>query len=577
MNAVTLGGEQTAVEHLFHRLHDKLDATIDPLGVIVPLVHAQLAWGLHPQELFEQVSAYSTDVLRLYAHVTRRMLGIPSEDPVAPQPDDARFADSAWTEYASWDIAKEWYLLATHHIQDMLYATPGLSDNERRRAAFWWRQYLNAVAPTNFLLGNPKALRKAFETHGQSLAQGFENFIEDAEYGSIRMSDTDSFTVGENLATTPGVVAARNRMLELIRYTPTQPKVHALPIVIVTPWINKFYVLDLTPKKSMVKFLLDQGFDVYITSWKNPDEAMRDVGFDDYITDGIDFAVNSARNLSKSDQVLAAGYCIGGTALSMYMAWAAQAYPEDAQPVAGWTLFTTLTDFSAPGDIEVFIDEGSVSYLADSMRDKGFLDGKDLAASFRLLRSNSLIWNYFTSGYLCGEKPLPFDVLYWNMDCTRMPAKMHIWYLTELYLHNKLIQPDALTIADKPINLDRIKAPLYAVSAEDDHIAPWKQTFRIMNFTSGPKRNVLSSSGHIVGIVNPVVNPPKRKFRVSEAHRSDTVEKWEARTPWQPGSWWEDWVAWLKPQAGELKAAPDAAKLAPKKLGAAPGTYVLEP
>jgi len=576
MNAAIPGEERSAVEHLFQHLHDRLDATIDPLGVMIPLLHAQVSWALHPQEWFRQMVAYSNDAACLWAHMARRMMGAPSEDPVKPQPDDTRFSDEVWTEYASWDIVKEWYLLHTRHIQDMLYESPGLSENERRRAAFWWRQYLNAIAPTNFFWGNPQALRKAVETNGQSLVKGMENLMEDLEYGSIRMTDTDSFKVGENLATTPGAVVARNRMLELIRYAPTQPKVHADPILIVTPWINKFYVLDLTPKKSMVRFLLDQGFDVYITSWKNPDESMQDVGFEDYITEGVDYAVNMARNLSHADDVLAAGYCIGGTALSIYMAWATRAYPTDAQPIKAWTLFTTLTDFSAPGDIEVFIDEGSVRYLSDSMRTKGFLDGKDLATSFRLLRSNSLIWNYFVNGYLCGEKPMPFDVLYWNMDCTRMPARMHIWYLNELYLHNKLIQADALDIAGQAINLERIKAPLYSVSAEDDHIAPWRQTFRIMNFAGGPKRNVLSSSGHIVGILNPVVNPPKRKFRAGEAHRSDTVEKWERRYDWQPGSWWEDWMAWLKPQAGEMKNAPDPSKLAPRKICPAPGTYVLE-
>lgn len=571
------GNSQFHPEFCLHCLHDQFDATIDPIGVIVPLVHAQMSWWLHPQELLENMSSFSNDLLVFSAHAMRRSLGLPSEDPFAPQPDDARFADAAWTDDAHWDILKEWYLLITRRIQDMLYETPGLSEKERRRAAFWWRQYLNAVAPTNFLWGNPQAQRLAIETHGASLQRGFENFLSDAEYGNIRMSETDNFKVGVNLGTTPGVVVARNRMLELIRYTPTQPKVHARPIVIVTPWINKFYVLDLTPRKSMVRYLLDQGFDVYITSWKNPDEPMKDVGFDDYITEGVDYAVKTALTLSKADQVLAAGYCIGGTALSIYMAWAAKAYPEKSQPVAAWTLFTTLTDFSAPGDIEVFIDEGSVGYLSESMRHKGFLDGKDLALSFRLLRSNSLIWNYFTNGYLCGEKPMAFDVLYWNMDSTRLPAKMHIWYLNELYLHNKLIQPDALTLAGQSISLERIQTPLYAVSAEDDHIAPWRQTFRIMNFASGPKRNVLSSSGHIVGIINPVVNPPKRKFRAAEVHRTDTVEKWEKRAPWQPGTWWEDWMQWLKPQAGEMHAAPEAAKLSAHKLGVAPGTYVLEP
>lgn len=560
----------------YHDWREKITATVDPMGVCVPLLHAQLAWLLHPQELMEHWLEFSGDLMVVGQHAMRRASGVPSEDPVAPQPDDTRFADPAWTDHASWDIAKEWYLLVTRRIQDMLYLTPGISDNERRRAAFWWRKYLNAVAPTNFFWSNPLAMQQAMESNGESVRRGMKNFVEDLAAGDIRMTNPDDFKVGENLATTPGVVVARNRLLEVIRYVPIQPKLHARPMVIITPWINKFYVLDLAPKKSMVRYLLEQGFDVYITSWKNPDQSMSDVGFDDYITEGVDFIVTTARTLSKADQVSAAGYCIGGTALSIYMAWVARQYAADKQPVACWTLFTTLTDFSEPGDIEVFIDEGSVRYMTDSMMRKGVLEGKEMASAFRLLRSNSLIWHYYVHGYLYGEKPPAFDVLFWNMDTTRMPATMHAWYLNELYLHNRLVERDALQVAGQPIDLERIEQPLYAVGAEDDHIAPWRQTFRVTNFVRGPKRYVLSSSGHILGIINPVVTPPKRRFRAEMVHRTDSPDKWEARTEWQAGSWWEDWVAWLAPQSGGLRAAPAADKLSLRKLGAAPGMYVLE-
>lgn len=561
---------------LYREFHKKIGANIDPMGVFVPLLHAQLAWLSHPQELFEHLLGFSADVQAVAAHAMKRACGVASDDPVVPQPDDTRFSDPVWTEHATWDVSKEWYLLMTRRIQDMLYETPGLSDNERRRAAFWWRKYLNAMAPTNFFASNPVALRQALETQGASVRAGMQNFMDDMLAGDIRMTNPDDFKVGENLATSAGHVVARNRLLEVIRYTPVQARIHQRPLVIVTPWINKFYVLDLSPKKSLVKYLLEQGFDVYITSWKNPDQSMAEVSFDDYITEGVDFAVETARRVSKADQVCAAGYCIGGTALSIYMAWAARKYPAAEQPVAGWTLFTTLTDFSAPGDIEVFIDEGSVRYLSDTMKRKGVLDGKEMASAFRLLRSNSLIWHYYVHGYLYGEKPPAFDVLFWNMDTTRMPAAMHSWYLNELYLHNRLIERDALTIAGERIDLERIQQPLYSVGAEDDHIAPWQQTFRIMNFVRGPKRYVLSSSGHILGILNPVVTPPKRRFRASEAHRTDSPAKWEARVDWAPGSWWEDWVTWLRPLSGEQSAAPAQSKLAAKGLGAAPGMYVFE-
>jgi len=576
MNSVQDEADPRLSRTFYQDWREKLDACIDPLGVFVPLVHAQFAWLIHPQELAEHALAASSDISAVGFHALKRVLGAESEDPIIPQPDDSRFADPAWTEQASWDIVKEWYLLFTRRIQDMLYQTPGLSGNERRRAAFWWRKYLNAVAPTNYFWTNPLAMRRAVESHGQSVQAGLRNFLDDVIAGDIRMTNPDDFKVGENLAITPGVVVARDQLLEVIRYTPSQAKLHAQPLVIITPWINKFYVLDLNPKKSMVRYLLEQGFDVYITSWKNPDQSMRDVAFEDYVTEGVDFAISTARALSKTDQVSAAGYCIGGTALSIYMAWAARHYPVDKPPVACWTVFTTLVDFAEPGDIEIFIDEGSVRYLTDSMNRKGVLDGKEMAIAFRLLRSNSLIWHFYVHGYLYGEKPSAFDVLFWNMDTTRMPARMHSWYLKELYLHNRLIKKDALMIGGLPIDLELIEQPLYAVGAEDDHIAPWRQTFRLVNFVRGPKRYVLSSSGHILGIVNPVVNPPKRRFRADQAYRTDTAEKWLSRVDWNEGSWWEDWVAWLRPQSGELQSAPTPEQMGSCKLGAAPGCYVLE-
>ncbi len=555
---------------------DGLTAHADPYGIAAPILHAQMAWLMHPQELGERIAGLSSALWELQWHTWRRAVGLPSPDPVKPNADDPRFADPVWTDSATWDLVKEWYLAFTHHMQDMLYDTPGLSSKERRRAAFWWRKWLNAVAPTNYLLTNPLALRKFIDSRGESLMQGWRNMLADLQAGNVRMTDPDGFEVGGNLATTPGAVIFRNRLLEVIHYAPTQPQVHAEPVVIVTPWINKFYILDLNPKKSMVRYLLDQGLDVYITSWKNPDASMRDVRFDDYLTEGIGAIVQVAREFSGADKVHAVGYCIGGTALATWMAWAARHYGDDAVPVRDWTLFTTLVDFHKPGDIEVFIDAQTVDHLTEQMAKQGYLDGKDMAASFRLLRSNSLIWHYVEQGWLNGEPPPPFDVLYWNMDATRMPEAMHSWYLHQLYLKNLLIQPDALTVAGEPLDLARINQPLYAVSAEDDHVAPWKQTFHVNNHFTGPKRYVLSTSGHILGIVNPVVKPPKRRFRVAEAHRSDRPEAWLKRAEQHEGSWWEDWMAWLKPRAGKLVAARPAATEAYPELAPAPGTYVQE-
>ncbi len=564
-------------QRVFQAMRETVQSNVDPLGVFMPLLNAQWAWLTHPHELAEAAAEFSAHMLDLQWYSWQRMMGMPGEDVEEPNPDDTRFSDPIWKESATWDLTKEWYLTLTHHIQNMLYQTPGLASRDRRRAAFWWRKWLNAMAPTNFLLTNPVAMRKAAETNGQSLVSGLRNLIGDLQAGNIRMTRQDDFKVGVNLAATPGKVVLQNRLLEVIHYQPVAEKVHRVPLLIVTPWINKFYILDLVPKKSMIRFLLDQGFDVYITSWKNPDASMAEVGFDDYVTEGIDAAVAAVRSISKSAKVHVVGYCIGGTALATYLAWANRRYAPKDVPVASATFFTTLVDFHKPGDIEVFLDEGSFHYLARKMQDKGFLDGGEMAAAFRLLRSNSLIWHYVVHGYLYGEAPPPFDVLFWNMDTTRMPARMHTWYLRNLYLDNKLIRKDALAVAGQPIDLACIVQPLYAVAAADDHIAPWRQAFRINNYTAGQKRFVLSSSGHILGIVNPVVSPPKREYWVAGTERHDNPDGWQERAEHRPGSWWEDWVAWLKPQSGELAKPGAIASKSYPALADAPGSYVLEP
>ena len=560
----------------WHAMNQAMESRIDPIGVTTPLMHAYAAWMLHPQELSESLGKFSTDAWTLSWHSWLRMMGMQGEEIVRPHSDDARFSDPVWRESAGWSVAKQWYLLLTRQTQDMVYETPGLANHQRRRAAFWWREWLNAMAPTNFFWSNPVAQRKAVETNGQSLVQGMQNLLADVDAGTVRMTNPADFTVGKNLAVTPGKVVFRNRLLEVLHYTPTVAKNYEKPVVIVTAWINKHYILDMTPAKSMVKYLLDQGFSVFITSWKNPDESMRDVTFDDYLTEGIDKIIEVARHISGSEQVNAVGYCIGGAALTTYMAWANRRYPAQKMPVSSITLLTALVDYRKPGDIEIFLDESTIQWLSRSMAAKGFLDGQEMAAAFRLLRSNTLIWHYVVRGYLYGETPPPFDVLYWNMDTTRMPASMHDWYLREFYLNNHLVKRDALTIAGEKIDLERITQPVYAVGAADDHIAPWHQTFAVNNHVSGSRRYILSSSGHILGIVNPPVNPPKREFWVGQAERHDTPESWRERAEHQAGSWWEDWMAWLKPQAGKLvKAGPVATEEYPE-LGDAPGSYVLE-
>ena len=551
---------------------------IDPYGVAMSLLNAQMAWLMHPQELARAANALSSDLIELQSHVYRRAMGMPSDDVITPHADDARFAAPIWTESATWDIIKEWYLAFTHRLEDMLFETPGLSDKERRRSAFWLRNWLNMVAPSNFFFLNPVAMERFVATKGESLKLGWENFQRDAKAKNILMVEPDAFTVGKDLATTPGKVVFRNRLVELIHYAPTTEKVRAMPIVITTPWINKFYILDLTAKKSMVKYLTDQGFSVFITSWKNPGADLGDIRLDDYLLEGVDEVVRVACEFCKISQVHLVGYCIGGTLVSTYMAWANKRYGSDKMPVAHWTLFTTLTDFAHPGDIDVFIDDACIGALEESMAKKGYLDGSEMATSFRMLRSNSLIWNYWVHSYLLGEALPPFDVLFWNMDTTRMPQAMHSYYLREMYLHNNLIKRDKLTIAGEAIDLDRIVQPLYAVTAEDDHIAPWKQCYRIRKYVNikASVRFVLSTSGHILGIVNPPANPPKRSYWIAEPDRNEHWEHWFDRAEKKPGTWWEDWTRWLGERSGDLVEAYPAANRKFPSLADAPGTYVLE-
>jgi polyhydroxyalkanoate synthase len=551
---------------------------LDPYGVTTSLLNAQVAWLTHPLELMRAASGLSGDLIALQGHVMRRALGMPSEDVVKPNSDDVRFADPVWTESATWDITKEWYLALTHRLQDMVFETPGLSDKERRRAAFWSREWLNMVAPNNFFWLNPVAMERFVTTKGESLAQGMRNLMRDVKAKNIQMVEPNAFTVGEDLATTPGKVVFRNRLVELIHYAPTTEKVRETPIVIITPWINKFYILDLTPKKSLVKYLTDQGFSVFITSWKNPGPELADIRFDDYLLEGAGAVIGAVTEFCKVPKVHLVGYCIGGTLVSTYMAWANKHYAADQVPVAHWTLFTTLTDFSQPGDIDVFIDEDCINALDESMAKKGYLDGNEMATSFRLLRANSLVWHYWINSYLMGQELPAFDVLFWNVDATRMPRAMHSYYLHQMYLQNNLIKHDKLNVAGEPIDLDRIVQPLYAVTAEDDHIAPWRQCYRIHKYVNvkAPVRFVLSSSGHILGVVNPPVNPPKRSYRIAAPEHNEHWEHWLERAEKKAGTWWGDWTAWLNGNCGELVAAYPTANRKFPALADAPGTYVFE-
>jgi len=555
---------------------EQINRTVDPFGIGASFKKIGEGWMANPEALASTLSQLTRDVQTLQLNAWQTATGLKPDPVIVPKPDDERFSDPVWNESAPFSLLKQYYLLYTHWLEEALFDTPDAPAKERRHAAFWARQWLNAIAPNNYLLTNPVALRKFWESGGTTLSKGLKQWLDDLRSGDVQMVDRSAFQVGKNLATTPGAVVYRNDLMELIQYAPTTEKVHAIPIVFFPPWINKYYIIDLNEKKSMVRYLVAEGYTVFVVSWRNPTSAQGDTTFDDYLMQGMREAVDAARDICGTSHVHAVGYCIGGTALAAMMAWYNAEYPDAARvPVAHWTLLTTLVDFSRPGGIEVFLNEETINSLEAMMKQQGFLDGRDMARAFRLLRSNSLIWHYFVHNYLYGETPPAFDVLYWNTDVTRMPRAMHAFYLREFYLHNKLIQKNDLRLAGHDIDLGSIRQPLYAVGCEEDHIAPWKATFKIAGRIKAPVNYTLSSSGHILGIINPPVNPPKRSYW-SGPCGTKTTDEWLRQHKEVAGSWWEHWTQRLAQQCGPLVPArvPGHAKY--PVLCAAPGLYVQE-
>lgn len=549
-----------------------MELAADPFGITQAFAESARGWMGRPDELMRAAGALARTLTLVQVDW---WLDLWTKGPhhCAAVAADERFADPLWSQLPPYALMRDLYLSYTHWLEESLFRSPGVDASTRRRAAFWARQWLNAAAPSNFLALNPVALEKALASGGQSLARGFAHFLEDLRAGDVQTVDTRPFRVGGNLANTPGAVVFRNRLVEVIQYAPTQKRTRAVPIVLITPWINKFYLLDLTESKSLVRHLVDQGFDVFITSWKNPGPSYANVTFDDYVTDGILPALDVARDICGAQSVHAAGYCLGGTALATAMAWCNR--DPEAVPVAHWTLLTTLTDFSRPGAIEVFLDARSLAYLDRVMARQGFLDGKDMGRTFRMLRSNSLIWHFAVHRYLYGETPPAFDVLYWNADSTRMPRAMHRYYLREFYVNNRLVERDALTVAGRPIDLRRIRQPLYMVGTEEDHIAPWKATFTLCGLVDAPVRYALTTSGHILGIINPPGKASKRAYVAGTAGAEDPAA-WQSRQARIPGSWWDDWVPWLAKRCGPWREAPKLGSARFPELAAAPGTYVFE-
>ncbi len=486
-------------------------------------------------------------------------------------PGDRRFAGEDWDELPYFALLKQSYLLAGEYAQRLAALVP-LPEPERRRVAFLTRQAIDALAPTNFAATNPEAIRRALATDGASLAHGFANLVEDLRKGRISMTDERAFGVGTNLALTPGHVVYRNDLIELIQYAPATKKVHRRPLVIVPPCINKYYVLDLRPENSFVRYAVAAGHTVFMISWRNIPRELGRLGWDDYLESGALAAIRVAREITGSGSVNALGFCVGGTLLACALGVLAA---RGDRSVASATLLTTLLDFAEPGDIGVYITRESLAARQPALVAGARVQGSEIAAAFASLRANDLVWNYVVRNYLKGETPPPFDLLYWNGDSANLPGPMYAYYLTNLYLDNRLCEPNALTMAGARIDLGRIDVPAYVLATRDDHIVPWRSAYRTTSLVGRRPTFVLGASGHIGGIINPPV-PKRREYWVNDDAAGD-AEAWLAGANSRPGSWWPHWSAWLAPHAGAWTAAPaDAGSAAHPPQDAAPGRYVRE-
>ena len=484
---------------------------------------------------------------------------------------DKRFAAPEWQGNPVYRTLKELYLLASDWLLRQASEAADLSPAERQHLEFHLRQFVDAASPTLLLASNPVALRRAVETGGASLAEGMRNLMHDLKEGRLSIVDAEVFAPGRNLALSPGKVVYRNKLIELIQYEPKTESVHRVPLLILPPWINKYYILDLQPKNSMVRHLVEQGFTVFMVSWRNPDASMEGTTIEDYVDLGPLAASDVVREITGSPTVNVMGYCIAGTLLAMTLAWLAAKGDDRFGAV---TFMVSLQDFSKVGDTAVFLGEPTVDFIEQQMLERGYLDSRELSNMFSLLRSNDLIWANVVNNYLLGQKPPAFDLLYWNSDGTRMARAAHSWYLRNTYVENNLIQPGKVHLKGEPLDLGRIRQDIYAVGAEKDHIVPWDAAFRITQLAGGKVRFVLASSGHIAGIINPPGG--KGTYWTNEDGHADTSERWRAAARRHDGSWWKDWFVWLAVHSGEKAEPPSMGSEAYPPLQDAPGSYVLE-
>ncbi len=562
-------------EHVQRQLKRGVATPSDELGIAQAFMDMMAKLLANPYKLAQSQMNLVWDYFTLWQHSMLRFMGIQGAPVAAPEKSDKRFKDEQWEEHFLFDFVKQSYLIAARHVHDTVCCVQGLDEHSQKKVNFFTRQYIDALSPSNFALTNPEVFRETVKSNGQNLLKGLNNLLRDMEDGGgqlrVRMTDTSAFELGKNVATTPGKVVFENDMMQLLQYTPSTDKAYKRPLLIVPPWINKFYILDLREKNSYIKWCVDQGHTVFVISWVNPDARLAEKSFDAYVLEGVIAALDAITAQTGEKEINAVGYCLGGTLLATTLAYLAA---KRQKRIASATFFTTMTDFSEPGELGVFIDEQQVSSLEKKMFERGYLEGSEMATTFNMMRANDLIWSFVVNNYLMGKDPFPFDLLYWNSDSTRMPAEMHSFYLRKMYMENKLVEPGGIQIDGVGIDLSKIKVPCYFISTIEDHIAPWKSTYMgALNF-GGPVRFVLGGSGHIAGIVNP---PAANKYGywVNPAARlAETADDWFAGTQQQAGSWWTDWQSWVTAHDAEQVAPRDPAKGKLKAIEDAPGSYV---
>lgn len=567
------GKAATAYLKPLDQVHTKPDLSGSVEDIVRSFGHVAEAWISDPNKALEAQTRLGTQFLDLWASTLRRAQGEPAEPVVEPEPRDSRFADPEWSTNPVFDFLKQAYLITSRWAEGLVEDAEGVDERTRHKAQFYLRQISSALSPSNFLLTNPELIRETLRQNGENLVRGVSMLAEDIEAGAgelkIRHSDPKGFQVGVNIATTPGKVIFRNDLMELIQYSPTTDKVFKRPLLIVPPWINKFYILDLNPEKSFIRWAVSEGLTVFCISWVNPDARHSDKSFEHYMREGIFAALGAIQEATGEKKVSAIGYCVGGTLLATALAYMAA---KRDKRIESATFFTAQVDFTHAGDLKVFADELQINALEASMKKRGYLEGSHMANAFNMLRPNDLIWPYVVNVYMKGHSPFPFDLLYWNADSTRMPAANHAFYLRNCYLNNKLAKGE-MEIEGTRLDLKKVKIPIFNLATKEDHIAPARSVFLGSKSFGGPVDYVLAGSGHIAGVVNPV-SKPKYQYWTGGPVEGE-LEDWLAKATETPGTWWPYWLSWMEAQAPKMVPArePGGGKLKP--LCDAPGTYVL--